>query len=330
MKDANPGTPERVRYAPGETATAALLAAGALIERARAPRGAWIAAVPVVGVNTVAFIGQLKYWGTYLADPFQQVLVAAVLESIAIYWAWQAHRARMANDSAFRPQLAAYLFAAGVGALNYSHYMKPGWQPTVAAVTFGGMSVISPWLWASYSRRKNRDELKASGDIEDHAVRLGATRWTWHAFRCLIVMWKATWPGVTKPAEAIALYVPRRKRKRGTSGGPAHARNDSYSSDGGPAGNRGTVAVPAESTPADKAPPPARPHREPRRAESQREARVSTRPGLAAASSPDDEAKREARREAGRRGAAIRWGKQPDAVLAGQVSGNGVSHGDSH
>jgi hypothetical protein len=281
-----------VRHAPGEVAAAALLAAGVLIERARAPRGAWFAAVPVVGVNTVAFIGQLKYWGTYLADPFQQVLVAAVLESIAIYWAWQAHRARMANDSAFRPQLAAYLFAAGVGALNYSHYMKPGWQPTVAAVTFGGMSVISPWLWASYSRRENRDELKASGDIEDHAVRLGATRWLWHAFRCLIVMWKATWPGVTKPAEAIALYVPRRERKRKTSGGPARTRNDSQESNGGPAGvsgGRGTVAVPAESTPADKTPPPARPHREPRRAESQREARVSTRPGLAAASSREQD-----------------------------------------
>jgi hypothetical protein len=311
--NANPGTPERVRHAPGETATAALLLAGAFIERARAPRSGWAAAVPVVGVNTVAFTGQLKYWGTYLADPFQQVLVAAVLESIAIYWAWQAHRARMANDSAFRPQLAAYLFAAGVGALNYSHYMKPGWQPTVAAVTFGGMSAISPWLWASYSRRENRDELKASGDIEDHAVRLGATRWLWHAFRCLIVMWKATWPGVTKPAEAIALYVPRRERKRET---PAGTR-----------GNRGTVAVPAENVPAGKTPPPARPHREPRRAVTgQRVARVPGN-GLAAASPLDDEAKREARREAGRRGAAIRWGKQPEMTLAGQANGNGGSHG---
>jgi len=92
-------------------------------------------------------------------------------------------------------------------------------------------------------------------------------------------------------------------------------------------GKRGTVALPAENVPADKTPPPARPHREPRRAVTgQREARVPGN-GLAAASSPDDEARREARREAGRRAAAIRWGKQPEVTLAGPVNGNGGSHG---
>ncbi|HXJ25336.1 MAG TPA: hypothetical protein VNH17_06540, partial [Streptosporangiaceae bacterium] len=309
-------TPERVRHAPGETATAALLAAGALIERARAPRGAWIAAVPIVIINYVAFRAQLRFWQAHL-DPADAILVSVALESVAVFWSWLAAQALIADDSALRPRLAAYGTALLIGTLNYSHYCRPGWRPTVAAVTFGLMSAISPWLWTAYSRRVSRPLLKAKGLIEDHSVRLGVTRWFWHAYRCLGVMWLATWEGVNKPADAIALYSARREEKRAL-------REEKTA---GTSGDRGTVALPAENVPADKTPPPARPHREPRRAVTgQREARVPGN-GLAAASSPDDEARREARREAGRRAAAIRWGKQPEVTLAGPVNGNGGSHG---
>ena len=81
----------------------------------------------------------------------------------------------------------------------------PGWRPTVEAVTFGMMSVISPWLWSAHSRRASRDALKAKGLIEPHAVRLGATRWTWHPLRSAVVMFRATWVGENDPARAIAL-----------------------------------------------------------------------------------------------------------------------------
>src|SRR6476646_3109814 len=164
--NANPGTPERVRYAPGETATAALLAAGALIERARAPRGAWIAAVPIVIVNYVAFRAQLRFWQAHL-DPADAVLFAVALESVAVFWSWLAAQALIADDSALRPRLAAYGTALLIGTLNYSHYCRPGWRPAVAAVTFGLMSAISPWLWTAYSRRVSRPLLKARGLIED-------------------------------------------------------------------------------------------------------------------------------------------------------------------
>jgi hypothetical protein len=266
MNDANPGRRERARHDPGEVAAAALLAAGALIERARAPRGAWIAAVPVVIVNYVAFRAQLRFWQAHLG-PADAILVSVALESVAVYWSWLAAQALIADDSALRPRLAAYGTALLIGALNYSHYCRPGWRPTVAAVTFGLMSAISPWLWTAYSRRVSRPLLKAKGLIEDHSVRLGATRWFWHAYRCVRVTWLATWEGVNRPADAIALYTASREEK------PAGADE-----------NRDTVAVPAKNVPADKAPPPARPHREPRRAVTgQREARVPGN-GLAAAS----------------------------------------------
>ena len=171
---------------------------------AAASHRAWPAAVPIVLVNAVAFGAQLAFWRVHLPAVFQAVLVALALELIAVFLAWHAHLAQLADDSALL-RLAAYGWALLIGALNYSHYMAPGWRPTVAAVTFGMMSAISPWLWSVHSRRTSRDALKARGLIEPHAVRLGATRWTWHPYRSACVMWRATWLGETDPAKAIVL-----------------------------------------------------------------------------------------------------------------------------
>ena len=172
---------------------------------AMAAHRGWLAAIPVILVNAVAFGAQLGFWRIHLPLPFEAVLVALALESIAIYLAWLAHLAQLADDSALRLRLAAYGMALLIGVLNYSHFMRPGWRPTVAAVTFGMMSAISPWLWSVYSRRASRDALKARGLIEPHAVRLGATRWTWHPWRCIRVMSRATWVAENDPAKAIAL-----------------------------------------------------------------------------------------------------------------------------
>lgn len=164
-----------------------------------------LAAVPVVLVNVVAFAAQLGFWSAHLHLMLEAVLVALALESIAVYLAWQAHLAQLADDSAMRLRMAAYGMALGIGILNYTHFMGPGWRPTVPAVTFGMMSAISPWLWSVHSRRVSRDALKERGLIEPHAVRLGATRLMWHPFRCIRVMSRATWTGENDPALAIAL-----------------------------------------------------------------------------------------------------------------------------
>jgi hypothetical protein len=173
--------------------------------RVAAHRG-WLAAIPVVLVNAVAFYGQLAFLRGHLAAPAGvQALVAVALESIAVYLAWQAHLAQLADDSALRLRLAAYAMAALIGAMNYSHYAAPHWRPTFAALAFALCSAISPWLWSIHSRRESRDALKARGLIEPHAVRLGVTRWLWHPWRSWGVMSRATWIGENDPAEAIAL-----------------------------------------------------------------------------------------------------------------------------
>jgi len=186
----------------------------------------WLAAVPIVLVNAVAFAGQLAFLRARLPWPAAgQVLVAVTLESVAVYLAWQAHLALAADDSALRLRLAAYAFALVIGVMNYSHYMAAGWRPTFAAVTFGLMSVSSPWLWSVHSRRVSRDALKARGLIEAHAVRLGATRWLWHPARSFRVMRWAAWTGVADPAEAIAGRFP-----------PAAATTDATADDTGDSG----------------------------------------------------------------------------------------------
>ncbi len=181
----------------------------------------WLAAVPVVLVNAVAFGAQLSFWRAHLGLVLEAVAVALATESIANYQAWQAHLAQHADDAALRLRLAAYGTALVIGALNYSHYMLRDWRPTVAAVTFGMMSAISPWLWSVHSRRVSRDALKSRGLIEPHAVRLGMNRWLWHPVRSTRVMFRATWEGETDPGRAIALIDPEV-----TDAEPAHVTQD--------------------------------------------------------------------------------------------------------
>jgi hypothetical protein len=177
---------------------------------ARSDWHAYAAAVPVVLVNSTAFIGQFAFLRAHVPWIIPGiVLIAATSESIGIYLAWHAHLAQKAKDTAMRLKLAAYGFAAVVGGLNYSHYAAPHWRPTALAVIMFIASAISPWLWGVYSRRVSRDQLMAEGLIERHAVRLGGTRWTWHPARSVRVTSWAGWHGVNDPARAIAHFADR-------------------------------------------------------------------------------------------------------------------------
>jgi hypothetical protein len=172
------------------------------------------AAIPLALVNTVAFAGQLAFLRARLPWTLAgQVTVAAALESIAVFLALHAHVAALANDSALRLRLAAYGFAAVIGAANYSHYAGPGWRPTFPALVTGLMSASSPWLWGIHSRRVSRDALMAAGLIEPHALRLGMTRWLWHPLRSGRVMFLATWEGITDPREAVTRWESTQARR---------------------------------------------------------------------------------------------------------------------
>lgn len=182
---------------------------------ADSPRSKWnwrayAAAAAIVPVNSTAFIGQFAYLRANVHWILPGIaLIAVAVESIAVYLAGHAHLAMLANDSALRLKLAAYSFAAIIGGLNYSHYDAPHWRPTALAVIMFIASAISPWLWSIHSRRASRDKLLARKLVDEHAVRLGSNRWTWHPLRSTRVTSWATWHGVNDPARAIAHFASR-------------------------------------------------------------------------------------------------------------------------
>jgi hypothetical protein len=169
-------------------------------------RRAFVTAVPLILVNIVAISGQYAFLREHLPWPaIGAIIFAAALETVAIYLAYMAHVALLANDSAMRLRLSSYAFGLIAGAMNYSHYAPDG-KPTFVAVATGIMSASSPWLWAVYSRRQSRDALAAAGLIETHAVRLGITRWLWHPRKAYNVFSLAAWSGEQNPQTAISDY----------------------------------------------------------------------------------------------------------------------------
>jgi hypothetical protein len=77
------------------------------------------------------------------------------------------------------------------------------------AVLMFCMSALSPWRWSIHTRRASRDGLMARGLIEEHAVRLGATRITWHPARSVRVLSWSAWHGVNDPKRAIGHFAGR-------------------------------------------------------------------------------------------------------------------------
>lgn len=218
-----------------------------------------LAAIPVVLVNVVAFAGQLAFLRQHLPWGIAgQVLMAAALESVAIYLAAMAHASALANDSALRLRLAAYAFAGVIAVMNYSHYAR-GWRPTFPAVAVALCSAASPWLWGVYTRRVSRDRLLAAGLVEPHALRLGATRWAWHPAASARVMRAATWTGQTDPVAAIAAAS-----KAPAAPGPPNGGGGKEAGTG-PAKRTRSASPAASGAAPSPRPVPARPRGAPRR-----------------------------------------------------------------
>lgn len=164
-----------------------------------------IAATPIIGVNVTAFMGQFSYMRTHIhAWPLIAiVMLAATLESVALFLAHESHEAMKAGDSSFALRMSSYVFALIIAGLNYSHYAGPGFRPSFLGVATGIMSASSPWLWGIYSRRIGREMLIARGLIEPRAVKFSRIRWilwfsqTFGAFRL------AAWTGTQDPVIAI-------------------------------------------------------------------------------------------------------------------------------
>ena len=146
------------------------------------------------------------------------IAFSAALESISIYVQWHAHDALMlkAYATAARLRRAAWTIAAVVGAINYSHFAGAALAPTAAAISFGLLSLLSPWLWGLHTRRAQHVQLLAE-DAE--ALDLAGAEFSMARRRAFpIRSWAARrWSidhGVTHPQRAWDGYKAEREARR--------------------------------------------------------------------------------------------------------------------
>jgi hypothetical protein len=178
-------------------------------------RVGWLLAVPLLLVNSAASWGQAGWAHEHIAPSWVLAgFFAVTIESIGVYLAGMAHAARMADQSAGSLQLGAYLVGLFVGFLNYWHWAGPAFAPTAQAVVFGVLSSISPWLWAIYSRYRNRDRLAELGQVDVRGVKLSTSRKLWHPVKSVSVIRFASWEGIIEPNEAVRAWSSSRSIAR--------------------------------------------------------------------------------------------------------------------
>ncbi len=219
--------------------------------------------VPLLIVNSAAVYGQIAYAYTSIAPttwatPAKlalSVLFAAAVESIAVYVGWHAHDALLsrATATAARLRRASYLLAFAVAGINYAHFAAAGMKPSAAAVAFGLLSLLSPWLWGLHTRRAQHVQLLDQGVIDCPGATFSAERIRAFPFRSWAARRWSIDHNVTDPATAWAGYNTARAARRAAypSGRIATAV----------AALRGTLPVPAAPEPPTptRAPRPAKP-----------------------------------------------------------------------
>lgn len=173
--------------------------------------GAAVLAVPLLLVNSAGIFGQSAWsydhvFSTLLgvvAGWVCSVLLALAIESIGVYLAWEAHLALLAGDASGGLRTGSYAVGLLAGGLNYAHFAPSLDVPTTAAVTFGLLSAISPWLWAIRSRRMYAAELRAQGLIESRAVKFSRLRWLLYFRPTFQATRYAVWHSITDPTRAV-------------------------------------------------------------------------------------------------------------------------------
>lgn len=178
---------------------------------------------PLLAVNAAAVYGQISYFFAEVSPaawllPARLVLavmLAFAVESIALFVGWHAHDALLLKHyaTASRLRRASYGIAVAVGWINYSHFVGDIAQPTAAGLVFGGLSLLSPWLWGLHTRREQHKQLAKEGLADVQGAQFSPARWrnfpwrTWQARRYSIDH------GVTEPRQAWAAYKAARASK---------------------------------------------------------------------------------------------------------------------
>jgi hypothetical protein len=181
------------------------------------------AVVPLLLVNAVAVGGQFAYGlEAYKVDGWPLFTTAVLAlgaaltaESVSIYVNWHAHDSLLLRDTATaaRRRGQAYLIAAVVASINYSHFSN-GWTPTPLAVLTAGCSLLSPWLWGLHTRRAQRVQLLREGNADSAGATFSAERWRWFPRLTLGARRWSIFHGVKDPRAAWDGYIAEREAAR--------------------------------------------------------------------------------------------------------------------
>lgn len=220
------------------TAEASAAGAAAQTEVTSKVEKFWITAravAPLFLVNGLAVYGQLAYVYDHVApanwnQPSRIALAigaAAAVESIALTVGWYAHDALLvkAHSTARNLRRASYLIAGLVATVNYAHFAGPNLEPSAAAVMFGLVSLVSPWLWGLHSRRAQRIQLRKERRIDEAGAEFSSERRRHFPIRTMMARRWSIDHGVTDPREAWVGYnAHRAAEKARKEAAKAHAQ----------------------------------------------------------------------------------------------------------
>jgi hypothetical protein len=173
---------------------------------------------PLVIINLAAIYGQVSFaydsiapgeWSMW-AKICLAIGVASAIESVSLYVSFHALDALLLRSFGTSAKLrrTSYLIALIVGLMNYSHFTTSMLKPTAAGLTFGMLSLVSPWLWGLHARRERHVQLlnEDSRLIDEAGVEFSPERWKAFPIRSFMARRYALDEYITEPKEAWQLY----------------------------------------------------------------------------------------------------------------------------
>lgn len=189
----------------------------------------WLRFIPPVAALGSAFILQIvavaDLLGGVLADRFNNnwaylpavlfgLAVAASIEGGAAYLMDLYDKHLLARDGTLWLRVLMVAYVAGSAAAIHWWADFRG-LPTIMSWLLAAMSASALFLWSRGSRWKNREVMRASGQIDPALPRLPMAAKIMHPWRSLVTMWLIAWEPAPTTTAARARYEAWKARRDG-------------------------------------------------------------------------------------------------------------------
>ncbi|MFG1659109.1 hypothetical protein ACGFIY_21510 [Micromonospora chersina] len=158
-----------------------------------------------VGTSLAARTPNSEAWPWYLVAALLGVSVASCAEGGAAYLMDLYDRHLLARDSVWVLRLAMVGYVTG-SALVIHWWTDHRGLPTVVSWLLAGMSASALFLWSRGSRWRNREAMRAAGQLDPAMPRLSMQAKLLHPVRWAITLWLVSWEPVETTDQARARY----------------------------------------------------------------------------------------------------------------------------